>query len=429
MTYNILFWPDINYEPGHWRPVMSMADKVRNKIKDEFGAPLCNLKFLCTPECNPIITNANLFAASEIIPVLSESFDVGYSSLANEKPEEAHSRIDHCLKIAEGALDEEIISFAPDLLIAGYFVSMEALLIQYRYNRIRPEGSPEMKLMITTTFLRHPNEDPAITSLRFLAHHSQETSSRLMHAATDDSTFNGTFQSVQDFIAPLEDVTEMITCPKILDHDHFEHTREKTHYVEPCILDSAGSPQKDPMLIYASAGSRVRDYVESARKMFRVLQSMVELNTASMRKLEMAVGYTLKEEFFSTDNITIINWADQASSLKRARSAVVHGGLATIKECIYFGIPPIIIPLGKDQMDNALRVVNKKVGSLMMLDTITDKRLYNAILNAESNLETQRNIEEMKNVFHNMENPAESALTRSLQLIQEELGILSGVVG
>jgi hypothetical protein len=482
---NILFWPDINYEPGHWRPVLSMAQKVR----DDMGH---NIKFLCTPECKEIITGVKrpngrrLFSDNEIITILGDLFPIGYSALANAKPEEARSRIDHCLRIAKGEFDKFIQNdakdkyFKPDLLIAGYFISMEALLIQYRYSEIyeMPIDDPSvMKLIITTTFLRHPSEDPAITSLRFLAHHAQEHSSKLMRAAAeikeeDTSRFNGSFSSIEEFIQPLEDVVELITCPEDLDHDHFKSGhRKNTHYVEPCILDMSpnlsmhlffSNPNnnpyhnsdldpdtaldiilghipsfnfnlvnpavnKNPAYIYATAGSRVRDYVESARTMFKTLQEMITMPEANHRKLEMAVGYTLEEEFASTginvrpgliERITAMRWVDQNACLKRAWSAVIHGGLASIKECIYFGVRPIVIPFGKDQMDNALRVINKEVGSMIMLGGLTEKGLYDTIMDAEGCADIQKSLSKMRAKFlfeENFKRP-------SLEHIRKALG-------
>jgi len=436
MSNNILFWPDVNYEPGHWRPVMSIAQKVKEWAEeDEIN---CNIKFLCTPECQPIVERVRepngdrVFCEDEIETVLKDLFPIGYSSLANERPEEAHSRMNHCLKIASGAFDELLKDFQPRLLIAGFFVSMEALIIKHRYDTIIrkrledefPENDfPEMEIIITTTFLRHPNEDPAITSLRFLAHHAPEHSSKMMQAAFGNSAeskrFNGSLSSVKEFIDPLEDVVELITCPKELDHDDFKH-RKYTHYVEPCILDTnpEHNPTKDVNLIYTTAGSRVRDYVESAKSMFQALQRMINITAAKNRKLEMAVGYTLREEFDSTDKITIKEWADQADSLKRARSAIIHGGLASIKECIYFGIPPIVIPMGKDQMDNAIRVVDKEVGSMLMLDDLTEQGLYNAIMKAELNTGVKKRLDKMRIKFREYENAK-----LSIGYIKEALGI------
>lgn len=434
MSYKILFWPDVRYEPGHWRPVMSMAQKIKGCTEIVGNNnDNNNIRFLCTPECRQIVDRVKiaeidpLFGNHEIETILPEHFRVGYSSLASEMPEEARSRIDHCQKIADGEFDNMLRSFRPHLLIAGYFVSMEALIIQYRYNKIvrhtLGSNTPELKIMITTTYLRHPAEDPAITSLRFLAHHAQEHSAKLMQAATGDAVYDGSFASIQNFISPLEDVVELITCPQELDHENFQH-RENTHYVEPCILDVEPhiQPPKDEELIYASAGSRVLDYVDGARSMFQTLQDMMKtpLATKANRKLEMAVGFALEKDFKDCEekNITIKNWADQTESLKRAKSAIIHGGLATIKECIYFGIPPVIVPLGKDQTDNALRVVNKEVGVMIMPGALDGDRLYNVIMDAETNSDIRLKTETMQEKFR-----AYEAAGLSVNFVKNVLGI------
>jgi len=416
-----------------------MAQKIKKWAKNENVD--CKIKFLCTPECKSIVERVKwpnrrrLFGEREIKTILEDLFPVGYSSLANEKPEEARSRIDHCQKIASGAFDKLLKKFQPHLLIAGYFTSMEALLIKYRYDMVIrkhlkeefPGGDfPEMNIIIATTFLRHPSEDPAITSLRFLMHHAREHSSKLMQAAmgntTESSKFNGSLSSIQEFIGPLETVTELITCPQELDHDDFKH-RENTYYVEPCILDTNPSCKfidRDADLIYATAGSRVRDYVQSAKTMFQTLQRMINIAAAKNKKLEMAVGYALAEEFVSTGRITITEWADQTYSLKRAQSAVVHGGLASIKECIYFGIAPVVVPMGKDQMDNALRVINKEVGSMLMLDDLTEDGLYNAIMKAKLNSGIQKRLKEMQKSFMTLEKANPSP---SIEHIKKALGM------
>ena len=39
-----------------------------------------------------------------------------------------------------------------------------------------------------------------------------------------------------------------------------------------------------------------------------------------------------------------------------------HGGLGTIKECIYFGVPMIVFPMMRDQPGNAARVAYHGLG-------------------------------------------------------------------
>ncbi|HEX2956512.1 MAG TPA: glycosyltransferase [Chitinispirillaceae bacterium] len=384
---NILIWPDINFEPGHWRPVMAMANKLKNNH---------TIKFLCTPDCASIIDGYEF----DYVNIFEEYYPLGYSTLIFEKPEEMRSRIDHCVKIADGYLDDIITDFRPDLLLAGYFVSLEAQLIKYRYN---------LQYMITTTYLRHPENSPAAMSLRFLAANPPEISTRLMKKATGLG-YAGTFNEMQVFTQPINDVNELITCPREFDFSEFIHL-PNTHYVEPSILVDDGSvtsPGSSWKVIYTSAGSRVRDYLESARNMFKILEQTISLGGMENRFLRMAVGHTLEEDFSNKPRIQIVNWAYQTGELKIASSAVVHGGLASIKECIFFGVPTVIIPLGKDQIENANRVLTKRIGAIAILENLDENRMARAIMEAETNQVIRGNLQRMKDVFVKIEEDAPS---------------------
>lgn len=384
---NILIWPDINFEPGHWRPVMAMAKKLSTNN---------TVKFLCTPDCARIIEGYGF--ESEII--FEEYYPLGYSTIISEKPEEVRSRIDHCVKIADGYLDNIITNFRPDLLLAGFFVSLEAQLMKYRYN---------LEYMITTTYLRHPENTPAIMALRFLSANPPELSTRLMNKATG-LDYTGSFNEMQAFTQPINDVKELITCPREFDNAEFIHL-PNTHYVEPSILVDDGSvtsPGSSWKVIYTSAGSRVRDYLESARNMFKILERTMSLGGMENRYLRMAVGHTLEEDFSNKPRIQIVNWAYQTGELKIASSAVIHGGLASIKECIFFGVPLIIIPLGKDQLENANRVLSKRIGTIAMPENLNEKRMSKAIMEAETNQVIRGNLQRMKDAFVKIEEDSPS---------------------
>ncbi len=407
----ILIWPDISFEPGHFRPVVAIAQKLRNSGH--------TIRFLCTPECESIMLQYDFTYDL----VFGEYYPVGYSTLAAQKPEEARSRIDHCQRIADGYLDEVIEAFEPDLLLAGYFISLEALLIYYRY---------EIPFTITTTFLRHPNEDPAIASIRFLTYHAPEISVKLMNSAPRTppvEPFIGTLESYRDFVSPMESESvsmEFITCPAMLDYPdaaaqitgsvapEYPETAStmKSYYIEPSIVqetDEGFDPGASYKVVYATAGSRVRDYLESARQLFKILERMINIAGMENRYLNLAVGHDLQEEFVNKKRIRVApGWASQTADLQKAKVAVVHGGLATVKESIFYGVPPVIVPLGKDQMDNAQRVLLHKVGAVVMLDTLDETRMSKTILDAENDPEVRKNLTRMRNAFIAMEADAPS---------------------
>jgi MGT family glycosyltransferase len=61
-------------------------------------------------------------------------------------------------------------------------------------------------------------------------------------------------------------------------------------------------------------------------------------------------------------NVHVCNWAPQLTVLKRADLMITHGGNATVKECIWMGVPMVALPLMRDQFDGAERLVQHGLG-------------------------------------------------------------------
>ncbi|MFW5960632.1 MAG: hypothetical protein ACOCSE_05890, partial [Chitinivibrionales bacterium] len=71
---NILIWPDISYEPGHWRPVISMAKKLQ--------AQGHTVNFLVTPDCNKIIDPYNQEGIFTLTTIFPQLYPKGYYTLS-----------------------------------------------------------------------------------------------------------------------------------------------------------------------------------------------------------------------------------------------------------------------------------------------------------------------------------------------------------
>jgi zeaxanthin glucosyltransferase len=55
-------------------------------------------------------------------------------------------------------------------------------------------------------------------------------------------------------------------------------------------------------------------------------------------------------------------WVPQIPLLERTAVMVTHGGLGTVKECIVRGVPMLVRPVARDQLENARRVVHHGLG-------------------------------------------------------------------
>ena len=69
-----------------------------------------------------------------------------------------------------------------------------------------------------------------------------------------------------------------------------------------------------------------------------------------------------KEKFQSYDNITILPSISHNKVLPKAKLVITHGGHGTVMRALAHGLPLVCLPMGRDQTDNAARIVHHGVG-------------------------------------------------------------------
>lgn len=62
------------------------------------------------------------------------------------------------------------------------------------------------------------------------------------------------------------------------------------------------------------------------------------------------------------DNVTVTQWARHADVLPHCSAVITHGGHGTVMKTLIAGVPLVLVPLGRDQPDNAGRVVHAGAG-------------------------------------------------------------------
>ena len=99
------------------------------------------------------------------------------------------------------------------------------------------------------------------------------------------------------------------------------------------------------------------------------------------------------------------DWVPQRRILKaeNLEIALIHGGLATIKECVYNNKKFLILPLGKDQIDNALRLRKYGINNTVPIEKISPKVLIDAIMKLKSDRKTLQNLKKLSEVFQRAE--------------------------
>ena len=160
-------------------------------------------------------------------------------------------------------------------------------------------------------------------------------------------------------------------------------------------------------MIYVTAGSQVLDYGDSALSLFLSMISAMQSSDMKDYHLILCVGSTLIQKHWDEyDNVTVCGWAPQRRILKaiaakedRSSCAVIHGGLATIKECIYYEVPFLVLPLGKDQMDNALRLGDCGIKNRFHIEYIKPKCLRYFINQVLQDYQSLLNLKKMSSEF------------------------------
>jgi UDP:flavonoid glycosyltransferase YjiC (YdhE family) len=420
MAKKILFWPDVYLEQGHWLPTVVWANglKERGYSVDYMGIEDCAsvvspFGYVVDPDPASVQNPRGRFHI-----IFPELYPLGYTR-ENHGSIAERWKTDHVFAIASGELDPVFTGpNKPDLLVSGYFTSLESLMIHYKYN---------IPVVLTTTFLRHPQQDPAIRALQNMMAFPREVARKLMRQAIGEEAWDSNME-VEDFVKPLEGFYELIPCPREFEFEHYQ-SGEKVRYVEPCMTPetndqaeqdfwdsipksrsaAGGQPAVKMNYIFATAGSQVQDYEERAENMFRQMVHM--MNDPQMKDyyLILAVGPKLAQKNWGVSaKYKVVNWAPQRSILayEDTKAAFIHGGLATLKECIFNNKPFVLLPLGKDQLDNSLRVQELELGEITWPDNVHSGSLLYAVNKAFSDRWMNQQRTKMSAIFQAAESNA-----------------------
>ncbi|HEX2467657.1 MAG TPA: nucleotide disphospho-sugar-binding domain-containing protein [Solirubrobacterales bacterium] len=101
-------------------------------------------------------------------------------------------------------------------------------------------------------------------------------------------------------------------------------------------------------LIYLSLGSLGSADVE-------LMQRLIATLASTAHRVIVSKG-PQHEQLRVADNMVGAEFLPQTSILPQVDVAITHGGNNTVTECLWFGVPMIVLPLFWDQYDNAQRV-------------------------------------------------------------------------
>ncbi|HEY0183374.1 MAG TPA: glycosyltransferase [Rhodopila sp.] len=84
------------------------------------------------------------------------------------------------------------------------------------------------------------------------------------------------------------------------------------------------------------------------------------------------------ETIDAPSNVTLVHSAPHDTVMKEVSLVVTHGGHGTVTRSLLNGLPLLVIPMGRDQADNAARVVARGAG-LSLIDGATEGEIVGAV--------------------------------------------------
>ena len=123
------------------------------------------------------------------------------------------------------------------------------------------------------------------------------------------------------------------------------------------------------------------------------------------------------EDFHSVPaNALLVDYAPQTEILRKASFAITHGGLNTIKDCIFLRVPMLAFPLRGDQIGNAERVAFHGLGLAASIQTASTESISLMMGQLERDPGFKSRLEAMRKVFLRIEREQ-----RAVTIIEERL--------
>lgn len=149
-------------------------------------------------------------------------------------------------------------------------------------------------------------------------------------------------------------------------------------------------PDSDKPLIYISLGTIANKAVSFYKKCIAAFKNK---NVTVI----MSVGERINCNRLGkiSDNILLYPYVPQLEVLHNADLFITHGGMNSISEALYFGVPMLVVPQMADQPANAKRVEELKLGQQLDKRSITPRLLRNTAYSIVNDREIRANVESM----------------------------------
>jgi MGT family glycosyltransferase len=191
-----------------------------------------------------------------------------------------------------------------------------------------------------------------------------------------------------------EEQLNIVYTSKLLQPNSGSFDLEKYKFVGPSLAERTNDPDttdystlKRP-LIYVSMGTVWKDSL----KVEEIIDSLLDLNCTLVIS-----GVCDDESYYKLDNVIIKNHVNQIEVLKYCDVFFTHGGMNSVNESLYWGVPLCIHPFQVEQTEVANRIVDVKCG--IRIKNMSPKNIRKAVLSLLSDKKYKDNCKIYSNSF------------------------------
>lgn len=169
--------------------------------------------------------------------------------------------------------------------------------------------------------------------------------------------------NVRTLLFPLLELPTLMFCPREFDFPEAK-TGPLVRYAEPLINLDRPEPdfpwerlEPSKKLIYCSLGS-----VAYNRYFFQQVLDAVAREPEWQLVLNIGPAFSQSDFGRIPSGTILVNGAPQLALLRHADAMINHGGINSVRECIFFGVPQVVFPIFFDQRGSAARVKFHQLG-------------------------------------------------------------------
>jgi len=381
----------MDIEEGHILPSFGLSAVLKDRGH--------SVVYLSIPDNEAIATEQGF----EFYPIFQKTYPKGYRQEYKKRRRElvhSTSKKSYLNEIMEGAYEANLKKIRADLFVISSFLRFDILIMYYHFH-ISP--------VLFTPYLKDPGVTTATDCMGDLLEIPPDDSLRLIEFFTRSGA---RFKSLEQLVSPLNALPELVACPYELEIEGGPIPKN-IHHIGPSIRKGAAKEQQARLaqasqnrpVIYCSLGSQAISYAATCNLFYQKIIDIMRYESMQGFHLMLAADLAPGQACPSgcPPNVTIEKWLPQVEILETASLAVIHGGMGTVKECIYYGVPMLVLPLDRDQPSNARRVVHHGLGVMDGIKEITGSRLLSQILYVLNCKDIRTNMDRMQAIFREKE--------------------------